>query len=165
MLAAAAGVAALLIVNPVLLSEHLPHWRGTAGVVLLTASCVGMSAAFARVLRAAVFLGVWSFVSLTLASELVFHKLPYHLNSDDLLEIRGYLPAELADGAGEALRSIARVGSTVLGYVSGGGALSVARMGASEDDDQGVAATRRGRLQGVAFEYGEARQSVGDART
>jgi len=93
-LAGALSVTSILMVNPDLLARYAPGWRGTAGLVLLSASLLSMSLSLARVLKAALFLVVWSFVSIVLASEVFLHKLPQHIVRDDLKRIQSIMPSE-----------------------------------------------------------------------
>ena len=136
-LAAAAAVAGLLIVEPGVLARYLPDWRHGVGFVLLAASCIGMSTALARMLRASMFLVIWSFVSLTLASEIVFHKLPHKLAKDDILELKSYLPEGVVDDAHGGISSLSRIGSLVLKSIQGayGGSYSVENAGLGDLDN------------------------------
>jgi hypothetical protein len=76
--------AVMLLLQPDLLQQFDPAWRGSAGGVLLGVSLVGATVAFGRLVRASASLVLRLAVSLVLASELVLHKLPHHVTSDDL---------------------------------------------------------------------------------
>lgn len=102
-LATAILVVSLLFIDPKVLSTHAPGWRGSAGLVLLSASLLSMSFALARVLRAAMLLVVWSFVSVVLASELFLHKLPQEIVRDDLKRIESLIPSGTLQKAIEQL--------------------------------------------------------------
>jgi hypothetical protein len=93
LLAAALAVVGLLLGNPVVLSTYVPGWKGTAGMVLLCASMLSMSLALIRFFRAAVFLAVWSFVSLVLASEIFLGKLPQQVIREDIDKIEDLFPS------------------------------------------------------------------------
>lgn len=93
LLACALVVVGLLLANPALLNQYVPGWRGTAGIVLLCASLLSMSLALFRFFRAAVFLVVWSFVSLVLASEIFLGKLPQEVIHEDIEKIEALFPS------------------------------------------------------------------------
>jgi len=86
-------VVGLLLANPALLNTYVPGWRGTAGLVLLCASLLSMSMAMVRFFRAAVFLAVWSMVSLVLASEIFLGKLPQEVIREDIKRIEEVFPS------------------------------------------------------------------------
>ncbi len=86
-LAGALVTVGLLLANPAALNTYAPGWRESAGVVLLCASMLSMSMALLRFFRAAVFLVVWSFVSLVLASEIFLGKLPQEIIHEDIEKI------------------------------------------------------------------------------
>jgi hypothetical protein len=123
-LAAAIVVVGMLMVNPEALATYAPGWRGSAGLVLLCASLLSMSCALARVLRAAMLLVVWSFVSVVLASEVFLHKLPQEIVRDDLKRIQSLVPSETLQRAieqldvrssGEGIKAFVLSGSSVAG--------------------------------------------------
>jgi len=93
LLAGALAVVALLLANPALLNEYAPGWRGTAGMVLLSVSLFSMSMALFRFFRAAIFLVVWSFVSLVLASEIFLGKLPQQVIREDIDKVESLFPS------------------------------------------------------------------------
>lgn len=87
LLAAALVTVGLLFANPAALNQYVPGWRESAGMVLLCASMFSMSMALFRFFRAAMFLVVWSFVSLVLASEIFLGKLPQEIIHEDVEKI------------------------------------------------------------------------------
>lgn len=86
-LAGALVTVGLLLANPAVLNSYAPGWRESAGMVLLCASMFSMSMALFRFFRAALFLVVWSFVSLVLASEIFLGKLPQEILNEDVEKI------------------------------------------------------------------------------
>jgi hypothetical protein len=87
LLCAALSVVVVLFAQPELLDAHAPGWRGTGGLILLSATVVGMSMAFLRIFKSAALLALWSFASLVLASEIFFQKMPSDLVREDLQKI------------------------------------------------------------------------------
>jgi hypothetical protein len=80
-----------------------------------------MSFALARVLRAAMLLVVWSFVSVVLASEVFLHKLPQEIVRDDLKRIQSLVPSGSLQKAIEQLDVRAKGdGTGVRAFVLGG---------------------------------------------
>jgi hypothetical protein len=123
-LAVAVVVVGVLMIDPEALTAYAPGWRGSAGLVLLCASLLSMSCALARVLRAAMLLVVWSFVSVVLASEVFLHKLPQEIVRDDLKRIQSLVPSEKLQRAieqldvrssGEGLKAFVLSGSSAAG--------------------------------------------------
>ena len=116
-LAAALVVVALLLSDSKLLNTYAPGWRGTAGIVLLCASLLSMSFALARFFKAAVFLALWSFVSLVLASEILLGKLPQKVLRGDIKQIEQMFPSQKLNAVLKGLGvedEIARVKEVVL---------------------------------------------------
>lgn len=103
-LATALLVTTLLLLNPGVLTQHAPGWRGSAGFVLLSASLLSMSMSLARVLRAALFFVMWSFVSIVLASEVFLNKLPQEVVREDLKRLEAVVPKEAIERAIERLQ-------------------------------------------------------------
>ncbi len=124
-LAAALLVTTLLLVNPGALAQHAPGWRGSAGFVLLSASLLSMSMSLARVLRAALFFVMWSFVSIVLASEVFLHKLPQEVVREDLKRLEEVVPKEAIERAIEKLQVTAAPGSSKRTAVVLGGATAI----------------------------------------
>ncbi len=114
-------VTTLLLVNPEVLTRHTPGWRGSAGFVLLSASLLSMSMSLARVLRAALFFVMWSFVSIVLASEVFLHKLPQEVVRDDLKRLEAVVPKEAIERAIERLQVAATSDAAVRKAVVLGG--------------------------------------------
>jgi len=119
-LAGALTVTGVLMVDPEVLTRHAPGWRGTAGLVLLSASLLSMSLSLARVLKAALFLVVWSFVSIVLASEVFLHKLPQHIVREDLRRIESLVPSETLSNVLEKLDVGVKAGDSDTAFVLGG---------------------------------------------
>lgn len=126
-LAGALIVTTLLLVNPGALTQHIPGWRGSAGFVLLSASMLSMSMSLARVLRAALFFVMWSFVSIVLASEVFLNKLPQEVVREDLKRLEAIVPKEAIERAIERLqvaaisdaaarKAVVLGGNTALGF-------------------------------------------------
>jgi hypothetical protein len=126
-LAGALVVTTLLLVNPEALTQHAPGWRGSAGFVLLSASMLSMSMSLARVLRAALFFVMWSFVSIVLASEVFLHKLPQEVVREDLKRLESMVPRAAIERAIERLqvaatsdsserKAVVLGGNTALGF-------------------------------------------------
>lgn len=114
-------VTTLLLVNPQVLVQHAPGWRGSAGFVLLSASLLSMSMSLARVLRAALFFVMWSFVSIVLASEVFLHKLPQEVVREDLKRLEAVVPKEAIERAIERLQVAATSDSSTRKAVVLGG--------------------------------------------
>jgi hypothetical protein len=114
-------VTTLLLVNPQVLVEHAPGWRGSGGFVLLSASLLSMSMSLARVLRAALFFVMWSFVSIVLASEVFLHKLPQEVVREDLKRLEAVVPKEAIERAIERLQVAATSNSSTRKAVVLGG--------------------------------------------
>ncbi len=119
LLGAALIVAGLLIINPQPLSSSFPGWKGPAGMLLLAASCVSVSRAVWRMLRATVLVAVWGVVSLVLASSIFLDKLPHHVRRADLHKIQGVIPSEILDRTLSQLHALS---------ISGVGGLRVFRV-------------------------------------
>lgn len=111
----------VLMVNPEVLNSYAPDWRGSAGFVLLSVSLLSMSLALARVLRAALFFTLWSFVSIVLASELFLHKLPQDVVREDLGKIQSMIPSDKIRGLIDRLDSRSTsAGDSLKAFVLGG---------------------------------------------
>lgn len=117
LLGAALIVAGLLIVNPQPLASNFPGWKGPAGILLLAASCVSVSRAVWRLLRASALVAVWGVVSLVLASSIFLDKLPHHVNRGDLNRIQGVISAEVLDEAFAYLHALSTRGVGALGFL------------------------------------------------
>lgn len=80
--------------------------------MLLSASLLSMSMSLARVLRAALFFVMWSFVSIVLASEVFLNKLPQEVVREDLKRLEAVVPKEAIERAIERLQFTSALGST-----------------------------------------------------
>jgi hypothetical protein len=106
LLGAALFVAGLLVLNPEPLARNFPGWKGSAGLVLLAASCIGVSKALWGMIRATVLVGVWGAVSLVLASSIFLDKLPQNISRGDLAKLQGAISSELVLEKIEQLQGI-----------------------------------------------------------
>jgi hypothetical protein len=113
--------AVLLLLQPDILQQFDPAWRTSAGGVLLGVSLVGATAAFGRLLRASASLVLRLAVSLVLASELVLHKLPHHVTTDDLKRLESVVSYDTLKLVFGAWGGVARFGRGLVGslWVSG----------------------------------------------
>jgi hypothetical protein len=92
-------VSGLLIVNPEPLASNFPGWKGPAGILLLAASCISVSQALWRLVRATTLVVIWGGVSVVLASSIFLDKLPQDIKRDDLYKIKGLIPLEVVNKA------------------------------------------------------------------
>lgn len=98
LLTAAGGVVLLLVLDPKTLQTLAPAWRESFGGILLTTMVVSLGLTLIRVFRSAAFLVVCSAATAVLASQVLFEKMPYDLERDDLQKIQNALPASLPQG-------------------------------------------------------------------
>jgi hypothetical protein len=117
LLGAALIVSGLLIINPEPLGSNFPGWKGPAGMILLAASCVSVSRAVWRMLRATALVALWGVVSLVLASSIFLDKLPHHVSRGDLSIIEGAISGEVLDRAYAQLHALSTHGIGALGLL------------------------------------------------
>lgn len=98
LLAAAGAVVLLLVFDPKTLHSIAPTWRESFGGILLVTMVVSLGITLIRVFRSAAFLVVCSAATVILASQVLFEKMPYDLERDDLQKIHKSLPASLPLG-------------------------------------------------------------------
>ncbi len=88
-------VSCFLVVNPEPLASNFPGWKGSAGLLLLAASCISVSQALWKMVRATTLLVIWGGVSVVLASGIFLDKLPQDIKRDDLYQMKGIIPLEV----------------------------------------------------------------------
>jgi hypothetical protein len=117
LLGTALVVASLLVLNPETLTRNFPGWKGSAGLVLLAASCIGASKALWGMIRATVLVGLWGAVSLVLASSIFLDKLPQNISRSDLAKLHGAISSELVLETIEQLHGISWSGAGALKFL------------------------------------------------
>lgn len=120
-------VSALLVVNPEPLASNFPGWKGPAGLVFLAASCISVSQALWRMVRATTLLVIWGGVSLVLASGIFLDKLPQDIKRDDLYKIRGIIPLEVINSVFDYAQALS---------VQGGGVRKFLRIADEKPSDE-----------------------------
>jgi pimeloyl-ACP methyl ester carboxylesterase len=94
LLGASLLVSALLVVDPQLLDKTVPGWKGPLGMLLLAASCVGVSKSLLGMFRSTTLVAVWGGVTLILASSIFLDKLPHHISKSDLRKLQGVVSVQ-----------------------------------------------------------------------
>jgi hypothetical protein len=98
LLAAAGGVVLLLVFDPSTLQTIAPAWRESFGGILLATMVASLGLTLIRVFRSAAFLVLCSAATAILASQVLFEKMPYDLERDDLRKIQQAIPDSLPKG-------------------------------------------------------------------
>lgn len=102
LLCAAGVVVILLVADPKLLHTYAPTWRESFGGVLLATMVGSVCLTLIRVFKSAAFLVVCSIATVILASQVVFQKMPFDLESDDIQRIERALPSSIPKGLVES---------------------------------------------------------------
>jgi hypothetical protein len=117
LLGGALVVTGLLIVNPEPLARNFPGWKGPAGIILLAASCLSVSQAVWKMVRATTLVALWGGVSIVLASGIFLDKLPQDIKREDLLKIRGLVSLEVVNKVFDYVQSASQHGAGVLKFL------------------------------------------------
>lgn len=114
LLGASLLVSGLLVIDPQLLDRTLPGWKGPLGMLLLAASCVGVSKSLLGMFRSTTFVAVWGGVTLILASSIFLDKLPHKINKGDLNKFQGIVSAQTMEKIFDRFRGSKDGGTGIL---------------------------------------------------
>jgi pimeloyl-ACP methyl ester carboxylesterase len=107
LLGASLLVSGLLVVDPQLLEKTIPGWKGPLGMLLLAASCVGVSKSLLGMFKSTTLVAVWGGVALILASSIFLDKLPHHITKGDLHKLQGVVSVQAMERIFDRFRGAA----------------------------------------------------------
>lgn len=110
-------VSGLLVINPEPLARSFPGWKGPAGTLLLAASCISVSQALWKMIRATTLVAIWGGVSVVLASSIFLDKLPQDIKRGDLHRIKGIIPMEVVNKAFDYAQAFSAQGLGVIKFL------------------------------------------------
>ena len=91
------GVTALLVHNPLLLSEIVPKWQTSLGYGLLAITAMFLLIALWRMLRSVLIAGFWGCISLVLIGAVFFDRMPQELLEPGVIQEFGDRGVEQLD--------------------------------------------------------------------